>query len=300
LYTFMTADSPKELYLYEDGRTTRLTAFNDFAREALGFSRPEHFRFRASDGAEIDGWVLMPKGGGRRPWVLYIHGGPKTAYGWSFMFEFQLLASRGYAVVYTNPRGSDGYSEEFADIRCRYGERDYQDLMEAVDYVLAHFELDERRAAVAGGSYGGFMTNWVVGHTDRFAAAITQRSICDWVSMFGTTDIGWYFVEDQICCSPWRDRDRCLEKSPLLYADRVKTPTLIVHSIEDYRTWLDQGVAFYTALKLNGVETKLVLFPGESHELTRKGKPRHRLEDLRQKLDWLDRHLGKNLKSSSG
>ncbi|AEA13218.1 acylamino-acid-releasing enzyme, putative [Thermoproteus uzoniensis 768-20] len=300
LYTFMTADSPKELYLYEGGRIERLTSFNDFAKESLGFLKPEHFTFKASDGADIEGWALMPKGAGKRPWVLYIHGGPKTAYGWSFMFEFQLLASKGYAVVYTNPRGSDGYSEEFADIRCRYGERDYQDLMEAVDYVLARFELDERRAAVAGGSYGGFMTNWIVTHTDRFAAAITQRSICDWISMFGTTDIGWYFVEDQICCTPWRDRDRCIEKSPLFYAGRVKTPTLVIHSIEDYRTWLDQGVAFYTALKLNGVETKLVLFPGESHELTRKGKPRHRIEDLKQKLEWLDRHLGKNLKSGPG
>ncbi len=292
LYTYMTADSPKELYLYEDGKAVRLTGFNDAAKEALGFAKPERFTFKASDGVEIEGWVLRPRGGGKRPWVLYIHGGPKTAYGWSFMFEFQLLASRGYAVVYTNPRGSDGYSEEFADIRCKYGERDYQDLMEAVDYVLSRFDfLDERKIAVAGGSYGGFMTNWIITHTDRFAAAITQRSICDWISMFGTTDIGWYFVEDQICCTPWRDRERCVEKSPLFYATNVKTPTLVIHSIEDYRTWLDQGIAFYTALKLNGVEARLVLFPGESHELTRKGKPKHRVEDLRQKLEWLERHL---------
>jgi acylaminoacyl-peptidase len=207
------------------------------------------------------------------------------------MFEFHLLASRGYAVVYTNPRGSDGYSEEFADIRCRYGERDFQDLMEAVEYAAARFPLDRERAAVAGGSYGGFMTNWVIVHTDRFRAAVTQRSICDWVSMYGTTDIGWYFVEDQICCTPWRNWERCVEKSPLYLADRLKTPTLIIHSIEDYRTWLDQGVLFFTALKLHGVETKLVLFPEESHELTRKGKPRHRVENFNEMLNWLDKYV---------
>ncbi|MEL9990857.1 MAG: S9 family peptidase [Thermoproteus sp.] len=293
LYTYMTADSPKELFLYKDGETVKLTGFNDFAKSRLGFIKPKRFAFKASDGVEIEGWIMSPQGG-RRPMVLYIHGGPKTAYGWSFMFEFQLLASNGYAVVYTNPRGSDGYSEEFADIRCHYGERDYQDLMEAVDYVLANFAeiVDGGKMAVAGGSYGGFMVNWIITHTDRFSAAITQRSICDWISMFGTTDIGWYFVEDQICCTPWDNRDRCLEKSPLFYVKSAKTPTLIIHSIEDYRTWLDQGVAFYTALRVNGVKAKLVLFPGESHELTRKGKPKHRVEDLRQKLEWLREHLG--------
>jgi acylaminoacyl-peptidase len=135
------------------------------------------------------------------------------------------------------------------------------------------------------------MTNWIITRTDRFKAAITQRSICDWVSMYSTTDIGWYFVEDQICCTPWKNREKCLEKSPIYYVGGVKTPTLVVHSIEDYRTWLDQGIAFFTALRLRGVEARLVMFPGESHELTRKGRPKHRVEDLREKIDWLKRHL---------
>jgi acylaminoacyl-peptidase len=291
VYTYMEAHMPKELYLWDGREARRLTRFNDFVLERWRLRRPQKFAFRASDGEEVEGWVLLPEGEGPHKWVLYIHGGPKTAYGEGFMFEFHLLASRGYAVVYTNPRGSDGYSEEFADIRCRYGERDFQDLMEAVEYAAARFPLDRERAAVAGGSYGGFMTNWVIVHTDRFRAAVTQRSICDWVSMYGTTDIGWYFVEDQICCTPWRNWERCVEKSPLYLADRVKTPTLIIHSIEDYRTWLDQGVLFFTALKLHGVETKLVLFPEESHELTRKGKPRHRVENFNEMLNWLDKYV---------
>jgi len=291
VYTYMEAHMPKELYLWDGRETRRLTRFNDFVLERWRLRRPQKFAFRASDGEEVEGWVLLPEGEGPHKWVLYIHGGPKTAYGEGFMFEFHLLASRGYAVVYTNPRGSDGYSEEFADIRCRYGERDFQDLMEAVEYAAARFPLDRERAAVAGGSYGGFMTNWIIAHTDRFRAAVTQRSICDWVSMYGTTDIGWYFVEDQICCTPWRSRELCVEKSPLYLADRIKTPTLIIHSIEDYRTWLDQGVLFFTALKLHGVETKLVLFPEESHELTRKGKPRHRVKNFYQILDWLDKYV---------
>ncbi|MFB6490306.1 MAG: S9 family peptidase [Thermoproteus sp. AZ2] len=294
LYTYMEPTAPKELYLYMDGSSRRLTAFNDLFLSRIKLSRPQRFSFRASDGVEVEGWALTPpeKAGEKTPWVLYIHGGPKTAWGYSFMFEFQLLAAKGFAVVYINPRGSDGYSEEFADIRCKYGERDFQDLMEAVDKALEAFpELDRERAAVMGGSYGGYMTNWIITRTDRFKAAITQRSICDWVSMYSTTDIGWYFVEDQICCTPWKNREKCLEKSPIYYVGGVKTPTLVVHSIEDYRTWLDQGIAFFTALRLRGVEARLVMFPGESHELTRKGRPKHRVEDLREKIDWLKRHL---------
>lgn len=293
LYTFMTPTAPKELYVYKEGRARQLTSFNDFFLSQVELAKPTRFVFRASDGAEIEGWVMMPnRREGKAPWVLYIHGGPKTAWGHGFMFEFQLLAAKGFAVVYVNPRGSDGYSEEFADIRCKYGERDYRDLMEAADYaVTALPELDGERAAVMGGSYGGYMTNWIIAHTDRFKAAITQRSIADWISMYATTDIGWYFVQDQICCSPWDNKERCHEKSPIYYADNIKTPTLITHSAEDYRTWLDQGVMFFTALRLRGVKTRLALFPEESHELTRKGKPKHRIEDLKEKINWLQKYL---------
>ncbi len=295
-FTAMKPTMPKELYLLRDGEAERVTSFNDFFLSRVELTEPQHFTFKASDGETIDGWVLLPPEKARKgdeiPWVLYIHGGPKTAYGWSFIEEFHYLASRGLAIVYTNPRGSDGYSEEFADIRGKYGERDYMDLMEAVDAALEKYPmLSKARIGVAGGSYGGFMVNWIITHTSRFQAAVTQRSISDWISMYGTTDIGHYFVEDQIQCTPWRNPEKCLEKSPVRYAANAKTPTLIIHSMEDYRCWLDQALILFTALRKNNVKTRLVVFPGESHELSRRGKPKHRLERLKEIAEWLTKHL---------
>ena len=290
--TVMSGDEPKELHLYHRGKLARLTSHNSHLKRKYKLTRPRKFTFKASDGTPIDGWVLEPpEGVERKGWVLYIHGGPKTMFGYSFIHEFHVLAASGYTVVYTNPRGSDGYTEEFADIRCRYGERDYQDLMEAADYAVKHLGLPGDKAAVMGGSYGGFMTNWIIGHTDRFKAAITMRSISNWVSMYGTTDIGWYFVEDQICCTPWKNPELCWEKSPLKYADKAKTPTLIIHSDEDYRCWLDQALQLYTALKLHGVKTRLAIFPGENHDLSRSGKPKHRVKRLELIVEWLDENI---------
>jgi acylaminoacyl-peptidase len=290
--TLMSASEPKDLYLVQKGKLKRLTRHNEAFTRKYKLSRPEKFMFKASDGAQVDGWILKPPEGVElKGWVLYIHGGPKTMFGYSFMHEFHVLAAAGYAVVYTNPRGSDGYSEEFADIRCRYGERDYQDIMEAAEYAVEKLGLPRDKAAVMGGSYGGFMTNWIIGHTDFFRAAVTMRSISNWVSMYGTTDIGWYFVEDQICCTPWRSPERCWEKSPLKYADRVKTPTLIIHSDEDYRCWLDQALQLYTALKLHGVKVRLAIFPGENHDLSRSGKPKHRVKRLELILQWLNENI---------
>ncbi len=298
-FTAMSPDHPRELFIAADGNITRLTSFNDEFVKTYRLQKPEHFKFRASDGAEIDGWILWPPKESlkknKTPWILYIHGGPKAMYGDGFYFEFHLLAHKGFAVVYTNPRGSDGYSEEFADIRCHYGERDYQDLIEAVDYVLSKYndKLDNERIGVAGGSYGGFMVNWIITHTDRFRAAVTQRSISNWISKYGTTDIGFYFNAEMIGCGqpPWENIQAYLEKSPIMHVHNAKTPTLIIHSIEDYRCWVDQAIEFFTALKIRGVETKLVLFPGENHELSRSGKPKHRVERLKYITRWFLRYL---------
>lgn len=299
VFTSMSPIEPAELYAFKASSLTKLTNFNEFFVKSFNLTKPKHFTFKASDGVEIDGWVLWPPKEAVKseelPWILYIHGGPKTMYGDGFFFEFHLLAHKGFAVVYTNPRGSDGYSEEFADIRCHFGERDYQDLMEAVDYVLTKYrgKLDPKRVGVAGGSYGGFMVNWIVTHTDRFAAAVTQRSISDWISKFGTTDIGFYFNSEMIGCGqpPWKNPQAYLEKSPIMHVENAKTPTLIIHSMEDYRCWLDQAIEFFTALKLKGVETRLVLFPGENHELSRSGKPKHRVERLKHITRWFLKHL---------
>ena len=291
VFTAMEGVRPPELYWF-DGAVHALTAFNESARKELDLLSPERFTFRASDGATVEGWILRPRKEGKVPAVLYVHGGPKTAFGYAYLHEFQVFAAKGYAVLYTNPRGSDGYSEAFADIRRHYGERDYQDLMEAVDHVImANPFVDGSRLAVAGGSYGGFMTNWVVTQTQRFKAAVTDRSISSWWTFWGTSDIGPHFTRDQIGIDPWDDEETTNAKSPLRYARNVTTPLMLVHSFEDYRCWQVEAFQFFTALKYHGKEAELVLFPKENHELSRAGKPKHRIARLKAYLRWFDTHL---------
>ena len=286
----------QELYLYENGEERQVSSFNDQVLAEKMVSEPEHFTVETSDGVELDAWVIKPVGyqkGEKYPAVLEIHGGPKTVYGSIFFNEFQILANEGYAVIFSNPRGSDGRGNEFADIRGGYGTRDYQDLMEVTDAAIQGYDLiDPERLGVAGGSYGGYMTNWIVGQTDRFKAAVSQRSISNWVSMFATTDIGYFFVEDQAAgATPWNNVDELWDSSPLKYADRVSTPTLLIHSEEDYRCWLTEALQFFTALKYHGVESRLAIFKGENHELSRSGKPEHRIRRYQEMVDWFNKYL---------
>lgn len=294
-YTKIEDTNPAELYVISRGIEKRLTHFNDGLLSEIGPVRPESFTFKASDGVSIDAWLLKPRGASEKkrcPLVLNIHGGPKSAWGYSFMFENQLFAARGYAVLCVNSRGSGGYSEEFADIRKHYGERDFRDLMEAVDYTIENRKfVDPERLGVTGISYGGFMTNWVVGHTDRFKAAVSVEGISSWFAMYGTTDIGFYFVPDQIGGEPWNNVEGYVEKSPLVYADEVKTPIMFIHSIEDYRCWVDQALSFYTALKAQGKEAQLVLFLKGSHTFGWSGKPSHRIKKLEHTLNWFKKYL---------
>jgi dipeptidyl aminopeptidase/acylaminoacyl peptidase len=290
---FVSMDSShlEELY-YSYPREKQVTSFNAKVYDQLAVARSEHIAFRASDGESIEGWAMLPPSRGKVPGILYVHGGPKTAFGHSYMHEFQAFVGAGYAVFYFNPRGSDGYSEKFADIRGRYGTRDYDDLMEGLDFALKKYtQVDGNRLGVAGGSYGGFMTNWVIGHTDRFKAAVTDRSIASWVSFWGTSDIGPYFTYDQIGGDPWNAEEKLLNDSPLRYVPNVKTPLMLVHSMEDYRCWMVEGLEFFTALKRLGKEAELVLFPGENHDLSRIGKPKHRAARLGHYIRWFDRHL---------
>jgi dipeptidyl aminopeptidase/acylaminoacyl peptidase len=291
--TYVAMDSHHLEEVYFGAATHRqLTSLNKGVYQELEVLAPTRFSFKASDGEKIEGWVLSRSREGKLPAILYVHGGPKTAFGNSYMHEFQVFASSGYAVIYLNPRGSDGYSEEFADIRGAYGNRDFRDLMEGLDFAIQQFPfIDGNRVAIAGGSYGGFMTNWAIGHTDRFRAAVTDRSIASWVSMFGTSDIGTYFTYDQIGGDPWVEEGKLLAQSPMRYAANVKTPLLIVHSMEDYRCWMVEGIQFFTALKYLGKEVEMALFPGENHDLSRIGKPKHRVARLRQYLRWFDSHL---------
>jgi acylaminoacyl-peptidase len=299
--TIMSSTRPSELFIYSGKGLRKVTSFNDELLKKSNLQVPERFTFKASDGQTIEGWVLKPanfKDDKKYPAVLYIHGGPATTYGESFQHEFYVLSESGFGLVYMNPRGSAGYGESFKDLRGKYGTRDYQDLMEGLDYVIKNFSfIDEKRLGVAGGSYGGFMTNWIIGHTERFKAAVSQRSISNWISFYGTSDIGYYFAEDQIGGDLGNDlwKDDLVQvywdRSPLKYAYRVKTPTLLLHSDEDYRCWIDQAYQMFTALKLKGVQTKLVIFHKENHDLSRKGKPKNRIERLNQIISWFKTYL---------
>ena len=289
---FVAMDDSRLEELYVKGRERALTSLNSRVYDELKIIRPQHFSFKASDGVSVEGWVVLPVGRTKVPGILYVHGGPKTAFGYAYLHEFQAFAGAGYAVIYFNPRGSDGYTEEFADIRGKYGTRDFDDLMEGVDHALARFpRIDGTRLAIAGGSYGGFMANWAVGHTTRFKAAVSDRSIASWISFWGTSDIGPHFTSDQVGGDPWSAEEKLLNDSPLRYVPSVETPVMLVHSMEDYRCWMVEGLEFFTALKKLGKEAELVLFPGENHDLSRVGKPKHRVQRLNHYIRWFDRHL---------
>ncbi len=295
-YTYMTATEPKELYLHGEEGPVRATNYNDWLQRERLIEEPRHYEVESPAGGTIDLWILPPVTGEEceacRPWILYIHGGPKTSFGYGFMFEFHVFSAKGYAVVYSNPHGSDGYDEAFADIRGKYGTIDYEDLMlVASNAPSLEPSLDPARAAVAGGSYGGWMTNYIITRTSQFRSAITMRSCSNWASFYGASDIGWYFARDQLGAEPWKNPMVYVEKSPLFNADKINTPTLIIHSLEDYRCPPDQAIALYTALRVRGIRTRLALFPGETHDLSRTGTPRRRIARLSIELEWLGETL---------
>ena len=251
--------------------------------------------FYESNGDKIRGYILFPKDFDKNkkyPTILSVHGGPKTEFSNIFHHEHQMLASSGYIIIYTNPHGSSGNGVKYSDIRGRYGKIDYEDLMTFADYAIEKYpQIDRENMAIYGGSYGGFMTNWTIGHTDRFKAAVSQRSISNWTSFYGVSDIGYYFGSDQTNADPWDSLEKMWDQSPIKYADRAKPPTLFIHSDEDYRCPLEQGLQMYTKLKLNGVDTKMFLFHGENHELSRSGKPKARLKRLTEIKNWFDKYL---------
>ncbi len=274
----------------------RLTAVNETLLGDLRLSMPERFEYEGADGWPVEAWVMRPadfRDGERYPTILQIHGGPHGAYGEAFFHEFQVLAAEGFALVFTNPRGSQGYGQRFtAATQHDWGGKDYEDIMRGLDAALARYPfLDPGRLGVAGGSYGGFMTNWVVGHTDRFKAAVTMRSISNHLSQWGTSDLAfmkgfWEFPGD-----PWENPLWYWERSPLAYVEKITTPLLILHSEEDLRCPIPEGEQLFIALKKLGRDTTFVRFPGESHDLSRNGKPAHRLERLRWIVRWMTDHL---------
>lgn len=295
LFVALREQKLQEIYKLEKGQELQLTHFNEWVQKERKVVIPEKLLVKTAPGVEIEGWVIKPADfdeNKKYPAILDIHGGPKTVYGEVYYHEMQYWANEGYFVFFCNPRGSDGRGNEFADIRGKYGTIDYDDIMRFTDEVLSKYKnIDSERVGVTGGSYGGFMTNWIIGHTDRFKAAAAQRSISNWISKFGTTDIGYYFVDDQNAATPWGDVEKLWNHSPLKYADKVKTPTLFIHSEEDYRCWLAEGLQMFSALKYHGVEARLCMFKGENHELSRSGKPKHRIRRIKEITSWFDSHL---------
>ncbi|WP_423188547.1 prolyl oligopeptidase family serine peptidase [Alkalibacterium sp. f15] len=252
----------------------------------------EHFWYKGADEWDIEGWYVAPtKNKKNHPAILYIHGGPQVCYGETFFHEMQQLASEGYGVILLNPRGGNGYGQAFvASIIGGYGNKDYEDLILGTDHVLLkHPEIDKDRVFVAGGSYGGFMTNWIVGHTDRFKAGVTQRSISNWISFYGTSDVGAFFVEFQLG-KDIREAQDLWSMSPLAYAHNAKTPLLVIHGEEDMRCPQEQGEQMYIAMKKQGVDTRMVLYPKSSHGLSRAGLPHLRLDRMKEITAWFRKY----------
>ena len=282
----------------ETKEEVKLTDINREILDEIEIVLPEEFWYKAEDGWDVQGWLIKPLGwkeGYKYPLVLQIHGGPHTMYGYGFFHEFQAMAAEGYAILYVNPRGSHGYSQEFVHACIgHYGQGDFTDIMSGVDAALAKWDwIDEDRMVVTGGSYGGFMTNWIIGQNNRFKAAATQRSISNWMSFFGVSDIGYTFTENELNVSPFDDgaNDKLWDFSPLKYVQNVKTPLLIIHSEQDHRCPMEQAEQLFIQLKKLGQKVRFCRFDGATHDLSRTGKPSLRLDRLNHIINWFNEHV---------
>jgi dipeptidyl aminopeptidase/acylaminoacyl peptidase len=298
VYATVSTQTQASRLVYVDaasGAVTELYNPNAAYEQTHTVVTPQEFSFERA-GVTLQGWYFAPaKPADQHPAVLYVHGGPHAAYGYTFFHELQVEANLGYGVITLNPRGGASYGNDFKKaVIGDYGGEDFQDLMAACDEAQKlDPTIDPARLYCAGGSYGGFMSNWVETHTNRFAAVATCRSISNWTSFYGTSDIGFSFgpremegkmqgdVSDQ--ATLWRF-------SPLAYVDQAQTPILILHGEEDYRCPIEQGEQFFTSLKLHGVETEFVRFPQSNHELSRSGIPALRIERMQAITDWFDKH----------
>ena len=272
-----------------------LTSMNAELFNELALSTPEYMPYKGADGWDMDGWILKPHDFDperKYPLIVEIHGGPHTQYGYGFFHEMQLLTAAGYVVLYTNPRGSCGYGYDFAlAVRGAWGEKDSLDIMAGVDVLLQKGYIDEQRMGVTGGSYGGFMTNWLIGHNDRFKVAVTDRCVTNMVSDFGSSDFGWGLADDEFETTPWEDPERYRHLSPITYVKNMHTPLLIIHSEQDLRCNIEQAEQLFASLKYMGREVLFVRFEGQSHGLSRGGHPKLRLERLRHILGWFEKYL---------
>ena len=286
----------QEIYYWDKGKKlTKLTDINTSLLDSHQVVSPQSIEFTNRNGVKLRGYVLPPvnyKEGKKYPTILDIHGGPKATYGTSFFHEMQYWANKGYAVIFTNPTGRNGRGSEFARLKGAFGDIDYDDLMRFVDTAIVKTNfIDKVRIGVTGGSYGGVMTNWIIGHTNRFRAAASQRSISSWTSFSLLSDIGYSFGHAYTGSDPWSNHEDLWKQSPLAYADKVKTPTLFIHSEEDYRCPLPEGIQMYSALRHFNVPSRIVIFKEENHELSRSGKPQNRIKRLQEITQWFVEYL---------
>jgi dipeptidyl aminopeptidase/acylaminoacyl peptidase len=293
-----TPTEPPDLYRLDvgsratgsSGRLERLTSLNEEVLGELDLRAPQE-RVWEVDGRQIQGW-LLPAGDGERPLVTQIHGGPHTLYGWSPVWEFQVLAASGISVFYSNPRGSEGYGRAFNEGNLGdWGPGPMRDVLTGIDHLVADGLADPDRLGVTGGSYGGYLTNWIVAHDGRFRAAMTCRSVSDMTMLFLTGDIsGGEWAEQEFGATPWADPELYRRISPITYAANIRTPLLIQHSERDIRTTVGQAEALFTVLRSLKRPVRLMRVPDETHELTRSGTPFRRVENLVQVRDWF-RHF---------
>ncbi len=292
LLLIMTATRIGELYLY-DGELRQLTDYNGPIFERLKTFEPRHFRFRSID-LEIDGWYLKPEleEGEKAPVIVFVHGGPKGMYGHRFVYEMQLMASKGYYVVFVNPRGSNGYDEDFAlRVLERTGLEDFQDILNGIEeFFKLEPQADKERVGITGISYGGYMTNWALTQSTIFKAGISENGISYWLTSYAFSDIGlWYDVE-VIGPNPL-ENENYRKLSPLFYAENVKAPLLLIHSLEDYRCPLDQSLMFYNVLKDLGKEVYIAVFKRGPHGHSIRGSPKHRSKRYRLFVEFFERKL---------
>jgi len=287
----------QEIYTLKKGKEEKLTGFNDWLSRDRTVSKPESLNYVNAEGICIDGWVIRPIDYSqftKYPGILFIHGGPKMVYSDVYYHLMQLLAAHGYFVFFCNPRGSDGKGNQFADIRGNFATYAFADIICFTDKVLERFDnLDENRLGVIGGSYGGYLTNYMIGQTSRFKAAVSEKSFCNLVSSFNTSDIGYGYTSCYLGeITPWNGMKAYIANSPLTYAEQVKTPTLFIHGKNDYRCHYSESLQMYHAISYFGTKAKLCLFEDENHFFESKGKPLTKIKRFNEIITWFDTHLG--------
>lgn len=284
--------SPDDLPLVS-GKVKQLTSLNKAFLKKRSLSLPQEVWIDRPDGTRIQGWYMLPHGyeeGKKYPFVVQVHGGPHVMWGWSWWHEFQSMCAKGYGVYFSNPRGSHGYGHAFKGaIHKEWGEKDSLDILAGADLMVEMGVADADRLYLTGGSFGGFMTGWLVTHDHRFKAAVAQRGVYNFISMYGASD-ALTLVEWEFDTLPWKNTELLWDRSPLKYVENVTTPTMVLHSELDFRVGISQAEEFYTALKRCGKEACFVRYPREGHELSRSGEPLHRVDRINKIIGWFDEH----------